>query len=131
MGLPRPAPSHTSWLVDFGGSSLQAVRHIGNAANPPAYRLAEWDCSKHELTIDRAEAEVLEAILSACTPDDEFMNRTVKPGAATLDEWDADGNGQITCRELRQKGVATPIDTSHPAWPFVKDAGCDGSTCMN
>ena len=41
---------------------------------------------KYKLTIDRAEADALESILSACTPDDEFMNRTVKPGPEALDK---------------------------------------------
>ena len=86
---------------------------------------------KYKLTIDRAEADALDAILSACTPDDEFMNRTVKPGPEALDRWDADGSGQISCGELQAKGVAIPIGTSHPAWPFAKDGNCDGTACPN
>lgn len=86
---------------------------------------------KYALTIDRKEADRLEAILSACTPDDEFMHRTVKPRAEALERWDANGNGRIACTELRKGGVTTPIDDSHPAWPFVKDKECDGTTCLN
>ena len=86
---------------------------------------------KYELTVDPDEADALDAILSACTPDDEFMDRTVKPGVEALDKWDANGNGQISCAELRESGIRTPIDPSHPAWPFVKDAGCDGRACLN
>ena len=86
---------------------------------------------KYKLTIDRAEADALESILSACTPDDEFMNRTVKPGPEALDRWDADGSGQISCGELQAKGLAIPIGTSHPAWPFVKHGNCDGTACPN
>ena len=86
---------------------------------------------KYELTVDRPEADALDTILSDCTPDDELMRRTVKPRVEALDKWDADGNGRISCNELRQGGVSTPIDTSHPAWPYVKDKGCDGTTCTN
>ena len=86
---------------------------------------------KYELTINRAEADALEAILRACKSDDEFMDRTVSPGVEALNRWDTNKNGRISCNELKNNKVNTPIDTLHSAWPFVKDQGCDGKTCMN
>ena len=44
-----------------------------------------------------------------------------------LDESDADDSGQLSCGEFEAAGVPTPIDRSHPAWPFVKDGNCDGA----
>ena len=84
---------------------------------------------KYGLTIDQDEVNALESIISACTPNDYCMNLTVKHGTEALDMWDADNNGRIACDELRDKGVQIPIDSSHPAWPFVKDKDCDGKAC--
>ena len=84
---------------------------------------------KYGLTINRDEVNALESILSTCTPNDECMNLIVSPRFEALDKWDADGDGRIECKELREKGVQTPIDNSHPAWPFVKDADCDSKAC--
>ncbi len=86
---------------------------------------------KYGLMIDPTEVEALEAILSACTPKDECMNVIVKPGAEALEVWDSDNDGRIECAELREAGVRTPINDSHPAWPFVKDGNCDGKACTN
>jgi len=84
---------------------------------------------KYRLTIDQDEVDALESILERCTPKDECMNISVKPGAPALEKWDLNDNGRITCDELREKGVRTPINNSHPAWPFVKDKHCDGVAC--
>ena len=49
------------------------------------------------------------------------------PGAApTLESWDDDGNGRISCREARRHGIA-PVPRGHPAYPFMRDG--DGVVC--
>ena len=84
---------------------------------------------KYKLTIDRAEADALEAILSGCEPHEEFMHCVAIPRAKVLGEWDTDDSGQLSCRELKAAGVSSPIDPAHRAWPFVKDGNCDGTAC--
>lgn len=38
--------------------------------------------------------------------------------SATLDRWDTNGNGEISCREAKRQGIA-PIPPSHPAWHYA------------
>ena len=38
--------------------------------------------------------------------------------SATLDRWDTNGNGRISCREARRQGIA-PIPVGHPAWHYA------------
>ncbi len=83
---------------------------------------------KYDLTIDAAESDALEAILSACSPEDKKMKQSKKPPPNALAMWDTNHNGIIACEELRRKGIKM-VDIFHPAWPFVKDGNCDGKAC--
>ena len=84
---------------------------------------------KYGLTIDRQEANSLEKVLSACASHQSSMDQTIKQHISPLEIWDSDGNGQISCSELKSHGVSTPITSSHAAYPFVKDGNCDGLVC--
>jgi len=39
--------------------------------------------------------------------------------SATLDRYDTNGNGTISCREAQQQGIA-PIPVDHPAWHYAQ-----------
>ena len=96
----------------------------------------------YALTIDRREAAALEQILPGC--ESTTMEPIVCPaktgssqgavGAARNDasdvlaRYDDNGNGRITCNEARQHGIA-PVDRSHPAYRYMRDADEDGVGC--
>lgn len=84
---------------------------------------------KYGLTIDEGERNALAKILSRCAPEQMLMDRPLDPAVAPLMKYDADWNGQITCDELRKKGVKTPIGPEHEAYLFVSDGNCDGWVC--
>ena len=84
---------------------------------------------KYSLTIDARERDALASMLSDCKPEQMLMARGLEPAVAPLVKWDSDWNGQISCDELRGKGVNTPIGPEHEAYPFVSDGNCDGEVC--
>lgn len=48
----------------------------------------------------------------------EGTSKEPKYFSATLDCWDTNGNGRISCREARRQGIA-PIPVGHPAWHYA------------
>ena len=99
---------------------------------------------KYGLTIDRAEANAVESVLSQCDSTEmamvecgtvaDPMARPVRPPAPSdnnvdaLARWDDNGNGQITCAEARRHGIA-PVPKGHPAYPYMRDGDGDGLVC--
>ena len=90
---------------------------------------------KYDLTIDRREADALEAVLSRCSstelvidlPMPQLEGEPTSP-AEPLELWDSNGNGRITCAEAREHGIA-PVPRDHPAYRFMRDADGDGMVC--
>ena len=92
---------------------------------------------EYGLTIDQAEADAIEAVLSRCsstkmvvlaptTP--ETAETTPIPATDALAMYDDNGNGRITCAEARAHGIA-PVHRGHPAYEFMRDADGDGVVC--
>ena len=48
--------------------------------------------------------------------------------ADALRRWDTNGNGGITCREVRAHGIA-PVRRGHPTYCFMRDGDGDGVVC--
>ena len=46
----------------------------------------------------------------------------------TLNEYDDNGNGRITCAEAQNHGIA-PVHRGHPAYPCMDDRDGDGVVC--
>ncbi|MDE0346043.1 MAG: hypothetical protein OXI66_09735 [Boseongicola sp.] len=84
---------------------------------------------KYGLAIDELERAALAKILLHCNSEEMLMGRHLEPAVDPLVKWDADRNGQISCDELREKGVKSPIGPEHEAYPFVSDGNCDGKVC--
>ena len=99
---------------------------------------------EHGLTIDEAEADSLDAVLSAC-PSVEMVfterptagsTATPKPtptstpeaGPNALELYDDNGNGRISCAEARAHGIA-PVRRGHPAYQYMRDPDGDGVVC--
>ena len=99
---------------------------------------------KYNLTVDHAEAEALERVLSNCAST-EMIVRSCDPGAVpsarrdadaepassgtdALDRWDDNRNGRITCAEARRHGIA-PVKRGHPAYKYMRDGDGDGWVC--
>ena len=104
---------------------------------------------EYELTIDREEADAIDAILAGCestemvvlaprtsttttaTPE-PTTTATPTPTAATdmdaLAMYDDNKNGRLTCTEARAHGIA-PVHRGHPAYEFMRDADGDGVVC--
>ena len=94
---------------------------------------------EYGLTIDRAEADALDAVLSRCSsfemvvvPASEQVLPTPTPGSASdvdaLAMWDDNGNGRISCAEARSHGIA-PVRRGHPAYTYMDDRDGDGVVC--
>ena len=93
---------------------------------------------KYDLTIDRREADALEAVLSRCNSTElvidlsmpQLEGEPTSPALTTdpLELWDSNGNGRITCAEAREHGIA-PVPRDHPAYRFMRDADGDGVVC--
>ena len=94
---------------------------------------------RYDLTIDRREADVLEAVLSRCSSTELVIDLSMpvrvegeptSPALTTdpLELWDSNGNGRITCAEAREHGIA-PVPRGHPAYRFMRDADGDGVVC--
>lgn len=91
---------------------------------------------KYDLSVDQAEASALEAVLSSC----ESMELIFYPAITlksdeeshqnlnTLELYDSNRNGRITCSEARAHGIA-PVTSSHPAYEHMSDGDADGVVC--
>ena len=96
---------------------------------------------EYGLTIDQAEADAVDMVLSRCESSDMVVlapTVSVTPTAPptptpasdvdALALWDDNGNGRITCAEARAHGIA-PVRRGHPAYPYMRDADGDGIVC--
>ena len=94
---------------------------------------------KYGLTIDRREADALDAVLAGCSSTNLVFHQgspalpapRATSGASSGDalaRWDDNGNGRITCVEARRHGIA-PVPRDHPAYPFMRDGDRDGVVC--
>ena len=99
---------------------------------------------KYGLSIDRSEADALDAVLSGCssvemvifatpvpalpTPAPAQPTPTSEAGVDALALWDDNGNGRITCAEAREHGIA-PVRRGHPAYEYMTDRDGDGIVC--
>lgn len=91
------------------------------------------------LTVDRREAAILDSIPSSGgTTEMEPVVCRAAPASAkearrtdggrddVLARFDDNGNGRITCKEARRRGIA-PVNRTHPAYRYMR-AG-DGVVC--
>ena len=106
---------------------------------------------EYGLTIDRTEAEAIDAVLATCDSIEMVIlppetresstataTPTPTPAAGTTSDpgtdvdalamWDDNGNGRITCAEARAHGIA-PVHRGHPAYQYMRDADGDGVVC--
>jgi hypothetical protein len=93
---------------------------------------------KYNLTIDRREADALDAVLASCTSftlgrDDGFATGGAPPTVTValpedVARWDDNQNGRITCAEARAHGIA-PVRRGHPAYLHMNDRDNDGTVC--
>ncbi|RCS68330.1 hypothetical protein FM109_00460 [Vibrio casei] len=101
--------------------------------------------TKYTLSVDRAETNALDAVLSKCdstemifyakdngpmtvssnTPASVASTPTTKDALKLFDD---NNNGRITCAEARSHGIA-PVYKKHPAYPFMRDSDGDGVVC--
>ena len=93
--------------------------------------------SKYTLSVDSAEAKVLESILINCESTDMvfYPKEDVSLGKAeaisssnALELYDDNNNGRITCSEARKHGIS-PVRQDHPAYIFMNDRDNDGIVC--
>ena len=94
---------------------------------------------EYGLTIDRAEADAIDRVLTGCASSDMIVlapgtspsapaTPTPASDADALALWDDNGNGRITCAEARAHGIA-PVHRGHPAYQYMRDADGDGVVC--
>ena len=98
---------------------------------------------KYGLSIDRREADAIERTLAGCASREmvvlacglpaETRSTAERPpprqnASDALEQWDDNGNGQITCAEARRHGIA-PVPKDHSAYRFMRDGDGDGVVC--
>ena len=96
---------------------------------------------EYGLTIDRMEAEAIDAVLAGCESMDMILleptntstatdtsTPTPSPAANALTMYDDNRNGRISCAEARAHGIA-PVRRGHPAYEFMNDRDRDGVVC--
>jgi hypothetical protein len=94
---------------------------------------------KYALTIDRMEANAIDAVLSECESTDMIFYeqsdhiKSEVNGAPTNDGnalllYDDNKNGHITCKEAKKHGIA-PVHSKQPAYRFMRDGDGDGVVC--
>ncbi len=94
---------------------------------------------KYGLTIDRREADALDAVLAGCSSTNLVFHAgspappapRAAPTVSSRDAlalYDDNGNGRITCAEARRHGIA-PVPRSHPAYQYMRDGDGDGVVC--
>ncbi|OCQ23406.1 hypothetical protein A7985_05555 [Pseudoalteromonas luteoviolacea] len=86
--------------------------------------------TKYSLSVDQAEANALEAVLSNCQsfamifyPENNDL-----PRQGVLALYDDNENGQISCTEARSHNIA-PVTRDHAAYQYMRDADGDGVVC--
>ena len=106
---------------------------------------------KYRLTVDRSEKTALENALRFCPRVQMIFAANAVPVASgqsagpasaqpasnpqppadgSWRQWDANGNGKISCKEARDAGIA-PVRLGHPAYPHMNDRDGDGIVCEN
>ena len=96
---------------------------------------------EYGLTIDRMEADAIDAVLASCESTDMILleptntstatdtsTPTPAPAANALAMYDDNRNGRISCAEARAHGIA-PVRRGHPAYEFMNDRDRDGVVC--
>lgn len=92
---------------------------------------------KYSLSVDQAEADALEAVLSVCEsremifyPMDNWSaeESVVTEFNSTLAKYDDNNNGRISCAEARSYGIA-PVMSGQAAYVFMNDLDGDGVVC--
>ena len=93
---------------------------------------------KYGLTVDRREQRALQKILEKCdSAEMKFTTFEIVPKTSlstenadsnVLQMYDLNGNGRITCAEIRQKGLRL-ITRDHPAYVYMRDGDGDGVVC--
>ncbi len=93
--------------------------------------------TKYKLSVDAAEARVLETVLANCDstelvyyPRGNSQESAIsEPILITaLDKYDDNRNGRISCAEARAHGIA-PVKREHAAYDFMRDGNNDGVVC--
>jgi hypothetical protein len=88
---------------------------------------------KYKLSVDQAEADALESVLSNCANVDMTFYSAISHSSSTenasaLDLYDSNRNGRITCSEAIAHGIA-PVNRHHPAYEHMNDSDGDGIVC--
>ena len=96
---------------------------------------------RYGLTVDPRERDALDAVLQGCAATSMVVLDarpiqliptasafTTGEGSGTLQLYDDNGNGRITCAEARRHGIA-PVPADHPAYPYMDDRDGDGVVC--
>ena len=92
---------------------------------------------KYSLSVDAAEAEVLEAILINCesvemiylpASSQHSSSATSAVSEDALAIYDDNQNGRISCDEARVHSIA-PVTRGHPAYAYMNDGDGDGVVC--
>lgn len=93
--------------------------------------------AKYQLSIDRTEANALEAVLGLCSSvemivfssnEQSTAYTTIQNSKDALAMYDDNGNARITCSEARTHGIA-PVKQGHSAYQFMSDRDGDGVAC--
>ena len=98
---------------------------------------------EYNLTIDRTEANAIDAVLATRDSTDMVVLAPTNAGTSqaittpapktagdvdAMAMYDDNGNGRITCAEARAHGIAH-VHRGHPAYEYMNDRDADGVVC--
>lgn len=93
--------------------------------------------TKYTLSVDKAEAHALSTILAECESTDliyfskadhNIINTPAPDSNNTLEMYDDNNNGRISCAEARNHKIS-PVRRNHTAYEFMDDRNNDGVVC--
>lgn len=93
--------------------------------------------TKYGLSVDKREANTLEAVLSLCDSTKMVVypssfavmpSDNIRSQKNALALYDSDKNGKISCAEARKHKIA-PVRRDHIAYPYMFDRDEDGVVC--
>ncbi len=96
---------------------------------------------EYGLTIDQAEADAIDEVLSTCESTEMVVLEPTNTGTSkatptpsptadvdALAMYDDNNNGRISCAEARAHGIA-PVRRGNPAYQYMNDRDGDGVVC--
>jgi len=128
LTLASPKVNRCSFTGKCGKDAAEWMPSINKCWFAERVRLIK---TKYDLSVDQAEADSLEAVLSNCPAvgfEMQMVSVVTGESSDALEMYDRNKNGRITCSEARAAEIV-PVRRGHPAYEHMRDGDGDGVVC--